>query len=325
MLTSEFGSTEKKMYSLMYMDTEVIRFSDSMSDIAVINEKYMPFSLARDVLDGISLYTWISRRATPLTRKNVEFLYAMCGVPRDVAGQVAAVTTLGGASINDNYWFKEVASEKRFEDVESDKLLAASDRTFGLMTLTGSRKSAKPAQEFSPEITLQGNWSKCLVMENDRLLMYKADDKEFEQEASEFALSIGLDVILYWQEEYEDVDCSVCEIASNRDNQWFSAREFGEVKLKAMYPKEYAQMMTFDYIVGNSDRHNLNWSVVMDSELNPKGFSPLYDFNFAYMPDTMKVPKEIDYALIETVEDFLSDKPNYPNRAFYLGRIKDLK
>ena len=82
--------------------------------------------------------------------------------------------------------------------------------------LSGTASDALRPYRFSPEVTLQGNWSKCLVRKNDGVYLYKANDGDLrEVEISKFGQMLGLAIVKYWAEDYEDVPCTVCKILSS--------------------------------------------------------------------------------------------------------------
>lgn len=316
--TSEFTS---RKYTLMYAGKEVLMFNKNLDMITVVDKEYLPFGL-RNGCSTIDLYRWLVRRAAPLTRDNVEFLYMMCGVARTELGQIETVMNYGATSINDSFWIRKPGMDATWEEVIESK--GRENKDLGLLMLTGIKKYAVKPHEFSPEVTLHGNWSKCLVKREDYWVLLKEDDRTDEQEVAAFAKMLGIPVVKYWHEEYEGVQCSACKVMSTKEEQWISAREFGVEKAKKMFNAQYNEMKTFDFIVGNVDRHSLNWSVVVDSKLNPMGLAPLYDFNLTLYSDLVEAPEIMDERVVEEALNVIKKDKVLPNRMFYLKRIEEL-
>lgn len=313
---------------LMYMDKPVLSFDKGLERVTVLDAKYLPYGL-KESQTGVRLYRWIANRATPLTRKNVEFLYMLLGQPRSVGGQQRLVQEFGGVSVNDCFWIKRTDEETNWIEISpfgNGLPWSNNDRAFGYGILTGEVSDALKPNRFSPETTLQGNWSKCLARSNSGVLLYKANDRDKrEVEVAEWGRSLGLDVVHYWTEDYEDVECTVCRVECNEDNQWISAEEVGEEQAAKRFPDEYRQMRTFDFIVGNPDRHTQNWGWLVDGELKPKGMTPLYDFNFAIQGVNMAQPEQVDWELVEKAKRWLTEKPDTPNAGYYRQRIAELE
>lgn len=311
-------------YFLMYKDTAVVGFNQRFDRVNLLNEKFIPYGLKQDC-SAISLYRWISQRATPISRKNVDFMYMLLQLPRSESGRTDIIQQYGGVSINDCFWIKrkdDTHTWGQMSPLYGTMAWSANDRAFGYRMLSGTGEGIRP-ERFSPETTIQGNWSKCLVKKSDGIYLYKANDEDMrEVEVSNFGASLGLDIVQYWQEDYEDISCTVCKILSDEQNQWFFAEQVGIDTVANLFPEAYSTMQTFDYIVGNPDRHSLNWGLITDDCLNPISLTPLFDFNFALQNVAMSLPIKADGKLIRNAKQFLTTNDNIPNRAYYISRIQ---
>lgn len=325
--TASFGRCELDGWLLMYKDIPVVGFDKGLQTVTTIHANYLPYGL-RPQATAIALYQWIANRATPLTRKNVEFLYMLMGKSRTTAGQQETVQEFGGVSVNDCFWIRAANEDIKWEQISpftSGLKWSENDRAFGYGILTGTVSDALRPARFSPEITLQGNWSKCLKRDDKGILLYKAnDDDEREIEVTEFGKALNLDIVGYWAEDYEDVSCTVCRIECSENTQWISAEEIGVSEAAQKYPEAYSTMQTFDYIVGNSDRHSLNWGWVVNAELIPQGLTPLYDFNFSLMGVKVVRPDKVDLSLVERAQEYLARNPKTPNAGYYAARLIEL-
>lgn len=321
------GERMSQDYVLMCRNEKILGFEYTFHKITVFSQELLPFGLRHDT-SAIALFRWLSNRATPLSRKNVDFMYMLLKLPRSEIGKAELAQQYGGVSINDSFWIKQAHETANWRDVSPfahNSGWSAHDRAFGYDMLSGSRSAQQRPNRFSPETTLQGNWSKCLERRVDGIYLYKANDGDpREVEASEFGSRLGLDVVRYWQEDYEDVPCTVCKIESNEYRQWFFAEEIGEIAAANKFPRQYATMRTFDYIVGNADRHSMNWGWVTNSRMTPQKLTPMFDFNFALQNVRMEIPQGIDKALVKKAENLLAADTTIPNRAYYLARIDTL-
>lgn len=313
-------------YYLMYQNQKVVGFEKNYQTMQVYKSARLPFGL-RDDASAIALYRWLSNRATPLSRKNVDFMYMLMKLPRSESGKAELTQQCGGISVNDCFWIKSSKDKTSWQEVSPfahNTQWSAHDRAFGYDMLSGSR-SAPCLNRFSPETTLQGNWSKCLMRKKDGIYLYKAnDDDPREVEVTEFGHMLGLNIVRYWREDYEDVPCTVCKIQSDALHQWFFAEEIGEQTAAAKFPRRYATMRTFDYIVGNADRHSMNWGWVTNSRMTPQQLTPMFDFNFALQNIDMERPQTIDRALINRAQRLLIQDRSIPNRSYYLAKIEHL-
>ena len=315
-------------YYLMYKDTPVISFGNHFEELTILDTAYLPYGLRNRRIET-TISSWLADRATPITRDNAEFLYMVLGKSRSPSAQRSTMLEFGGVSVNDFFWIKRVEESVTWAEVSpftGSFKWSENDRAFGYGMLSGTASDALRPYRFSPEVTLQGIWSKCLVRKIDGVYIYKANDGDLrEVEISKFGQMLGLDIVKYWAEDYEDVPCTVCKILSSESYQWITAEEIGEDEASAKYPEQFAAMQTFDYIIANPDRHAKNWGWVVDCELNPIKLTPLYDFNFAlHSSISMEMPDVLDAKLVERAKSFLDSHINCSNRELYLSRIKEL-
>ncbi|MEG1875218.1 MAG: hypothetical protein RR185_06565 [Angelakisella sp.] len=254
-------------------------------------------------------------------------MYMLLHLPRSESGKTDIIRHYGGVSINDCFWIKQEGDAIGWSQVSpfcGTTDWSLNNRAFGYRMLSGTGESIRP-ERFSPETTLQGNWSKCLVKNPEGIYLYKANDGDLREiEAADFGEALGLDIVHYWQEDYEDVACTVCKIQCDENTQWFFAEQIGVDFAARLFPEAYSTMRTFDYVVGNADRHSLNWGWVTDACLTPQKLTPLFDFNFSLQSVAMELPSPIDRPLVAKAKDFLAQHDDTPNRAFYLSRIANL-
>lgn len=142
--TALFGKCDLTGWFLMYRDIPVLHFEKGLDQVSVINAEFLPYGL-RPSPNGVGVYNWIANRATPLTRKNANFLYMILGKPRTASGQQQLIHEFGGVSINDCFWVKTANEVTTWGDISPFSGVipwSSNDRAFGYGILTGDISDA---------------------------------------------------------------------------------------------------------------------------------------------------------------------------------------
>ena len=249
-----------------------------------------------------SVMKWLKSRIIP---KNREFVYSFLeknGLSHnDIKG---ILQTSKGLSLNDSYWIVEDDNE-RFEDYnlyEHDFLKALS-----LLAYTGNGSS--PAKGFisSPEFTTSGMLRKGWRRLNGKILLYKGgtsgasnagNEPYSEYYASQIARKMELNHVDYSLARWKGCICSVCELFTDIDHSYvpiyrfvkdYSLRTVSDYirSLGKDYYDKFVDMLIFDALIYNEDRHFGNFGLIVDNKTNmPCSFAPLFDnglslFNYA--------------------------------------------
>ena len=249
-----------------------------------------------------SVMKWLKSRIIP---KNREFVYSFLeknGLSHnDIKG---ILQTYKGLSLNDSYWIVEDDNE-RFEDYnlyEHDFLKALS-----LLAYTGYGSS--PAKGFisSPEFTTSGMLRKGWRRLNGKILLYKGgtsgasnagNEPYSEYYASQIARKMELNHVDYSLAKWKGCICSVCELFTDIDHSYvpiyrfvkdYSLRTVSDYirSLGKDYYDKFVDMLIFDALIYNEDRHFGNFGLIVDNKTNmPCSFAPLFDnglslFNYA--------------------------------------------
>lgn len=125
--------------------------------------------------------------------------------------------------------------------------------------------------------------------------------------------------------------CVKCKLETSYHLNWVPARDFSTaginpIKLALkLTPQRFYEMRIFDYITGNSDRHNENWSFEVDNFNRILGLSKLYDFDNCFIAGEMD-PSQIDLkpAYLAATEAFraLGDSNYFKRLEGFLGSSK---
>jgi hypothetical protein len=282
-----------KAHYIMNKDIPVIRIEDA----TVLNEEMSPHSLQVENLNFSKILKWISYRALPMTRQNADKIYRAINIPRE-SMEYELMSVTRGLSVNDNFWIAsgEDIENIKYEDI--DLFTHNFNRDLCLVALRGDEGIVVSNEALSAEYTGQGNYPKCFVKEQDGIYLYKSGKtSEIRNEiyAGYIANILGLNTVQYEYRKFENIDCSVSKIVTGLDNYWESAFILSEVlkEKTGLIPQDYAasnfstdysNMVIFDGIILNGDRHMKNWSFEFDANTNEIiGLAPSYDYNGAFM------------------------------------------
>lgn len=297
------------IYTLKLFDTALLKFTvvenlaDPVVRIVWLDEKHkrlLPLDMEPHE-DGLS--RWLKRRAIPKNRAFVNTFLAKCGLsanrPMDV------ISLCKGLSLNDSYWISDENETKTFAQVNLyenrfSAILAS-------VAFTGYGSSVRSSFASSPEFTTNGALPKCWRRVSGKVFLYKgatsgASNTGCEPYSEKYAYiagkRLGFDVIPYKTARWKGRLCSVCEIFTSKDFAYIPAGRLvrtGGIKAVRRYYEtlgdEFVQslneMIVFDALIGNTDRHFGNFGVLTDSRANrivkP---APLFDhgnslFNYA--------------------------------------------
>lgn len=289
--------SEPTRYELCLADNTALTFDTATHSCTVVNRDILPVALYR--VDSTQMYSaivdWLIRRALPVSRQNYEGIIKSAGLSSNT-DTLSLITTYHALSLVDNYWIRSVGSDVKYSDVNlylnhfSD-LLAVSLLGGKPLTITGT----------TPDINQRGCMAKCYSREPDGIYIYKyskySEKIYAEVFASRIAQVCGFDTIAYTLVYKRKKLCSKCHIGTSKEIGWVSA---SEISLAGYNPKELAlnlspnrlyQMFLIDYLTGNIDRHNENWSFAMDNSGRILGLTPLYDYDNCFLADENTISK----------------------------------
>lgn len=285
-----------------------------------------------------SLSRWIRHRTIPKNRAYVHALLAKCGLNLNRPMSIIAVCK--GLSLNDSYWIVEEGFEGSF-----DKYNLYENRfsqILGLVAFTGYGSSNRTSLESSPEFTTNGMLPKCWRRVNGKVLLYKGgtsgtsntgNEPYSEYYAAQVAQAMGIDAIEYGLSKWKGVLCSTCELFTSKDYAYmpighivteggFAAvfdyyQQLGEAFVQAL-----RDMLVFDAVVCNTDRHFGNFGLMIDNATNTIARpAPLFDhgnslFNFAgkeYLQNAELLQQYVDTLAPCTYGDFIETAGKYMN------------
>lgn len=299
------------------------------------HENLLPLDLKPE---ADSLSRWIRHRTIPKNRAYVHALLAKCGLNLNRPMSIIAVCK--GLSLNDSYWVVEEGFEGSF-----DKYNLYENRfsqILGLVAFTGYGSSNRTSLESSPEFTTNGMLPKCWRRVNGKVMLYKGgtsgasntgNEPYSEYYAAQVAQTMGIDAIEYGLSKWKGVLCSTCELFTSKDYAYmpighiiteggFAAvfdyyQQLGEAFVQAL-----RDMLVFDAVVCNTDRHFGNFGLMIDNATNTIARpAPLFDhgnslFNFAgkeYLQNAELLQQYVDTLAPCTYGDFIETAGKYMN------------
>ena len=268
------------------------------------NKNLLPIGLK---LTERGIISWLKSRVVHKKRANAEILLTKLGLSfNDILG---IIRICKGLSLNDSYWVVEDGFDGKFENYNLYENKYS--RTLALIAYTGHGSSVARGFTSSPEFTTNGMLKKCWRRVDGKIYLYKGGTmgaantgKEPYSEfyAAQIAQTMGIKHVEYNLRQWKGMLSSVCELFTDINTAYVPIWRFVEkdsLLAIAQFLKgcgeeiynEYVDMLIFDALIFNTDRHTGNFGLLVDSHTNKvKAFAPVFDnglslFNFAMEDD----------------------------------------
>lgn len=324
-------------YTLKLFDIDILKFkvienlAEPVLEITWIDKKSIHMLPLGMEPNEAGLVRWIKHRTIPKNRAFVNSFLAKCGLnanrPMDV------ITVCKGLSLNDSYWITDENEKKTFSQVNLYNNRFSN--VLGSIAFTGYGSSVRSSFASSPEFTTNGMLPKCWRRINGKVYLYKgatsgASNTGYEPYSEKYAYLLGkqagFDVIPYRITRWKGRLCSSCELFTSAEESYVpigriirtggikAVREFYET-LGDRFIQSLNEMIVFDALIANTDRHFGNFGVMVDSHSNKiVRPAPLFDhgnslYNLAGEENWDSEDKLTEYAdtLLPCVyEDFFS-------------------
>ena len=299
------------IYELKHFDTAIIKFSLEYDSLKGTICEVVWSDESRKALYPIgleanpkSVLSWLRSRTVPKNRGYVESLLASMNLAdNDLIG---IINICKGLSLNDSYWVVEDGFDGKFDDYNlyDHEFLKA----LSLIAYTGYGSVKTKGFTSSPEFTTNGMLRKGWRKIKDKIYLYKGgtegaanSGKEpySEYYAAQLAHAMGLKHIDYSLASWKKSICSVCEIFTSKDVSYVPIWKFGEFPtvvdvtnyLKTLgddYYNDFVDMMIFDALIYNTDRHQGNFGLLIDSRTNKLiSLAPIFDNGLGLFPYAM--------------------------------------
>lgn len=284
----------------MHGDVEVadLRIDrDGISRIASIHSLgHMPLGTTmKGMGDRRALNEWWKGRSIPASRRGLESLLKTL----DIDDPTELLTRSLGLSLSDQYWIRPADECIAWSDVDFFRNPFSED--VGDL-LFGERPKADEPDLSSPDSTCEGNLQKrWRVVDGERCLL-KSGSKPFLQEpfneaiASDILESLDIPHVPYRLVRSDDCILSSCRDFIGTDTEFISAYRAMKVRKRRNDESVYGffvsvcaehgldaipfldRMLSFDYLIANTDRHLNNFGIVRDATtLEWIAFAPVFD------------------------------------------------
>lgn len=313
------------IYTLKHFDKPLVRFSaehgpEAQIQILWVNDEakaFLPLELHGEVSDA-ALESWLRHRTIPKNRAYVDTILSSMGLSMNRPMDVIRLSK--GLSLNDCYWVTEDAFKGSFDKYNLyDNRFS---RILGEIAFTGYGSTHSSILTSSPEFTTNGMLPKCWRRKNGVIRLYKGgtegasntgNEPYSEFYAYQIAQALGVNAIYYYLTKWKGRICSFCDLFTSKQ---FSFIPVGRLVTKGGMPavrdfyetlgNEYVaalnEMIVFDAVIYNTDRHFGNFGFLVDSHSNQiVSPAPLFDhgnslFNFAPVNAFGDLPSMRKYA-----------------------------
>lgn len=299
------------VYILKNKDMDVLKFEvvsnlrDPEVNIIWVNpdqKALLPLDLKEN---NESLARWLKNRTIPRNRAFVNAFLAKCGLSINRPMDIISVSK--GLSLNDCFWvvpedFDGIFEENNLYDNPFNTILS-------YIAFTGTGSSARTSLHSSPEFTTNGMLPKCWRRLKGKVMLFKGgttgaantgNEPYSEFYAAQIAKQMGLNHVPYTLGKWKGIICSVCELFTSKEYSYIPVGRFitsGGFEaviefyrnLGDRFYNEFVDMIVFDAVVCNTDRHYGNFGFLVDNETNQIAApAPLFDhgnalFNLAGM------------------------------------------
>jgi len=301
-------------YILKHFDINIIKFKfistpragTQLEIVEVYEENRTFFPLNLD-LENSAILSWIKSRTIP---KNREFVYKILLELNlnfdDIEGIVNISKSL---SLNDCYWIVQ----EDFQGTFAEYNLYDNDfnKTLSLLAYTGYGSVKQQGFISSPEFTTNGMLAKAWRKNpqgREGIFLYKSGSKGCancgKEPYSEFyayqvAKTMGLDVTSYGLGKWKGEVNSICELFSSKENSfvpiyrlvtegsWDAVLAYYQ-ELGDEFYEALVDMIIFDVIIVNTDRHFGNFGLLVDNKTNKiVKPAPIFDNGLSLFYDAM--------------------------------------
>ncbi|MCL1795009.1 MAG: XRE family transcriptional regulator [Oscillospiraceae bacterium] len=299
-------------YELRLYDSPLLSF-ELLSDTAVgysvkiISigdlQKLLPLDMA---LDGEGVLRWLERRVIPKNRTFVEEILRTFGL--SIGDTKGIIDVCKGLSLNDSYWVVPEGFEGKF--AEYNLYENRFSEILSLVAYTGVTQS-DAAFSTSPELTTSGMLPKAWrYIEDEGIYLYKGGtsgaanagrEPYSEYYASQIAEVMELDAVHYDLENWKGILASKCKLFTDINTAFVPIGRIVKTgglaavmkyydELGGRYADSIRDMLVFDALIYNEDRHFGNFGLLRDNHsgdiIAP---APIFDnglslFNYA-MPE----------------------------------------
>lgn len=316
------------IYELRHFDTILLRFfaeeNTGLPEIKILwynedQKALLPLDL---VLSNEGLVKWLKRRTIPRNRAYVHSLLSKCHL--SINRPMAILKVSKGLSLNDCYWVVEEGFTGTFDSFNLYENRFS--RILALIAFTGYGSSYRASLASCPEFTTNGMLPKCWRRINGKIFLFKGgtngasntgNEPFSEYYAAQIAEVLGINAVTYGLKKWKGELCSTCELFTSKDRSFLPIGNiitYGGMEavkryyqtLPLNYMEAFNDMLVFDAIIMNTDRHFGNFGFMIDSKTNKIAApAPLFDHGNSLLNFAGRDALESDDALSSYADTLL--------------------
>ena len=298
-------------YELKLYDTVLLSFSLSRIfygtievEILSVNEELRDlFPVSLDITPA-GIKAWLKTRCIPKNRAYVTEILRSLGLEaNDIKG---IIDTCLGLSLNDSYWITPVGSSLKYD--KNNLYDNTFDEALALVAFVGMQQ--RLGRSSSPEFTTGGTLRKGWRIIDGEKWLYKGGAEETssylglepfsEYYAYQVARAMNLFCVEYDLSMWKGILSSRCKLFTTKDISFVSAGEIKGVNeiedvlsvysgLNSEYYDQLCDMLVFDALVYNTDRHFGNFGLLRDNKTGKYiGVAPIFDNGMALFPHAIR-------------------------------------
>ena len=278
---------------LMLVDNEVLELSSDLESYRIINPKLLPYELYyiqcnTGFIEDIR--AWLGKRFLYKNLKNYKAIIDSLSLKQQSKFSLDLVLEYNALSVTDCYWIKFNDNEK-FDDLDLHKI-SLSETVIDIALL--GIFSTIQLKDLKANVNLRGTFAKTWIRKEDGLHLYKIDIQDDTSVYSELYAQLLINQMNvsncgYKNVVYKGYNCTDTKCFTDRNTMLLhnkSCYEYFKIKgyksIEKMFPNDFYRMCLVDYIIGNTDRHDENFGILVDSSTNEIiRFAPLYDHNIS--------------------------------------------
>ena len=303
-------------------DTVAEDYSIKITKVYHENKHLLPKKLSSNLTEA-ELLKWINRRKAP---KNRQFVEKILSAIDDSDNPMKYVDVSHALSLNDAYWITNDIMEYKWDEL--NLYSHPFDEALSYVAFTGYSQKVSGLLS-SPEITSSGMLKKCWSNREDGIYLLKGDDVFLSSDgrsqathefyAAQVAEAFGIEHIAYDLEEFhhrngnKEIVCT-CKLFTSENEGFIDASTVAgdkgvdvhnldmssltvQKQFSDWFGDFYADMMVFDSLIINRDRHLGNFGMLVDNNtgeyLRP---APLFDNGCSLLLGASKFDLKEGYA-----------------------------
>lgn len=273
---------------------------EQIKNLKICDKRLIPHNLNTNDIQA-NLLKWIDKRKAPKSRKYIKKIISTYKSETSKENIMDYVNVSFALSLNDSYWI--TPADKNYEwknynlydnNFKESLELAA----FGLVSQKVNGFTS------SPEYTSSGMLPKCWHRDDGKIYLYKGSSKMYDNEEiyseyymTQIAQAMNFDCVPYDLKEFHGKIVSTCPIFTNENEGYMPIGYYIEPKIREekgftlineiekIYGKEkLADIMVFDSIICNIDRHLGNFGMIVDNNTNEiLRSAPIFDNGLSMM------------------------------------------